>query len=403
MAKIPFLHGQKRTNGKTAWHWKPSPGLRKKGWSNRFLGDGEGKNPPADVVTKAFELNRQLESWKLGFEVRANTTPIPKKWLFSDLIDAYRASENYRTEIGDSTRKEYDSRIRQLTYWAQDGALPVRQIDQQMVKDLKAELLAPAEDGTAGSKHKCAAMLRVLRILMNFACGERIISANPTKGVPIPTPPSRIAKMEWREVEDIAAIARAKGDEDTAFLLELAFWSMQRRADLLQLNRLSWRTFEAVDPRDRGILVGTDAEVRGFRLLPQKTKKRTGKWVDAPMPPFMHERIAARFEKSQWLFPHPDDPSSPMPEHTAQRSIRALLDDAGYPDHQLRDMRRSGMSWFKDMGALQSNIFAISGHAVMGKTSIVDTYMPPDTKAACAAVAAVCRTMAAIEAREQAK
>lgn len=404
MAKIPYLHGQPREDGATSWNWKPSPRLRRGGWTNHHLGVTAGKRPTAAITSAALDLNRQVEEWDGAAAQAAGGKAVPKKWRFVDLIDAYRLSDDYRIGIGDATRKEYDSRMRQLKFWAQDGVLPIRDIDKQMVRELKSALLAPGPNGEEPSVFKCAAMLRVLRLLMRWAMNNGgLVDQDPTAGVKIPTTPSRTSKWEWREVEDIAALARADGDETAALLLEIGFWSLQRRADLLNLNRLSWRTFEALDSRDRPVLVGTDGEVRGFRLLPQKTKKSTGRWVDAPMAPFLHEPIAKRFEASQWLFPHPDDATKPMPGYQAQRILRKWLDKAGYPDHQLRDLRRSGMSWMKDMGALQSNVFAISAHAVMGKTSIVDTYMPPDTKAACAAIAAALRTQAAIIEREQAK
>lgn len=404
MAKIPYLHGQKRADGSTSWNWKPSPRLRRGGWNNRHLGVTPGTRATSAIITAAIDLNRQVEEWDAGAASAAGGKAVPKKWRFSDLIDAYRQSPEYLVMIGDKTRREYDSRMKQLKFWAQDGTLPIRDIDKQMVVDLKAALLTPAEDGAPASIFKCAAMLRVLRLLMRWAVNNGgLIAQDPTSGVPIPSTPSRTAKLEWRQVEDVVALARADGDETSALLMEIAFWTLQRRGDLAVFNRLAWRTYEAIDPRDRPVLIGSDGEVRGFRLLPNKTKNSTGKWVDAPIPPFLHDRIAKRFEASQWLFPHPDDKAKPLPDYRAQRLIRKWLDKAGYPGHQLRDLRRSGMSWMKDMGALQSNVFAISNHAVLGRRTIVDTYMPPDTRAAAAAIAAVLRTMDAIKAREQAQ
>ncbi|WP_288806314.1 hypothetical protein [uncultured Novosphingobium sp.] len=413
MAKITYLHSRKLSDGRYAWNWKPSPALREGGWKNQQLGESASKTPPLEIVAKAMAINEKVEQWKIGGvgAMAADTVPeahptraLPRKWLFSDLVDAYEASDEFKA-TAPKTQKEYRSRLRQLKFWADDGQLPILSIDKEMVKDLKRALLGDDESGNPGSKHKCAAMLRVLRLLMRWAGpdGQRLIPGDPTAGVPIPTPPSRTAKLDWEQVQHVAAIARDAGDEDSAFLLEIAFWSLQRRADLLELNRLAWRTFENLDPRDRAYLADTAGDVRGFRLLPQKTRRSTGRWIDAPMPTFLHDRIAARFEKSQWLFHHPDDTEKPMPEHTAQRAVRVHLDAAGFETYQLRDMRRSGMSWFKDMGARESNIFAISGHAVLGKRTIADTYMPPDTPGACAAVAAVLRTLEDIEQRRQAQ
>ncbi|KPH59159.1 hypothetical protein [Novosphingobium sp. ST904] len=328
MANIKYLHSRKLADGRYAWNWKPSPALRKGGWKNQQLGESAGKNPPLEILAAAIAINEQVDGWKIG-GVGAIAVPalpdatraLPRKWLFSDLVDAYEASDEFKG-TAPKTQKEYRSRLRQLRFWADDGKLPILDIDKDMVRDLKKALLGEDDSGNPGSKHKCAAMLRVLRLLMRWAGpdGQKLIPGDPTAGVPIPTPPSRTTKMTWEQVQAVAAIAREAGDEDSAFLLEIAFWSVQRRGDLLELNRLAWRTFEGLDPRDRPYLVDRAGDVRGFRLLPQKTRRTTGKWVDAPMPPFLHEQIAARFEKSQWLFHHPDDAAKPMPEHTAQRA-----------------------------------------------------------------------------------
>ena len=413
MAKIPFLHGQPRADGTVAWHWKPSPRLRKAGWANHFLGDGPGATrgkprAPDAVLTKANALNQQLEAWDLGSARVAEAKPIPRKYLFSDLVDAYRLSDEYRKDITAATRREYDSRIRQLTFWAKDGALPIRAIDAEMIRDLKKALLSPGADGVPGSPFKCAAMLRVLRLLLRWAVNERLLTVDPTKGVAIPTPPSRVKMITWRDVEDIAAAATTpapgRGNFElvqnalAARALKVAFWTMQRRADLAQLNRFQWREMHGADPRDLPALVNAKGEVWGFRLQQQKT----GRWVDCPVPPFLHAEIEAAFAGSQWLFPHSQDEAKAITGDVLRRRVKPLLEAGGFPTHQLRDTRRSGMSWIKDMGAEKSDVFAISGHPLDGQQrTMADVYMPPNTKAACRAIAAAVRTLQAMAKREK--
>ena len=137
-------------------------------------------------------------------------------------------------------------------------------------------------------------------------------------------------------------------------------------------------------------LVGPSGRVLGFRLQQDKT----GRHVDCPMPPFLHEAIEAAFAKGQWLLAHSQDPAKHVSGDVLRRRIRPLLDARGMAGKQLRDFRRSGMSWLKDMGALKSDVFAISGHPLDGQQrTMADTYMPPDTRAAAAAVAAALRTL----------
>lgn len=397
--QIQFLHPHRMADGRTSWHWKPSPRLRKAGWTNQALGITEGRRASGEIVAEATAWNDKLAAWEQGTAAVAGAQPAPRKWRFCDLVTAYRASEHFRQEIKPATRKEYESRIRQLEYWAEDGKLFLAEITPELVEDLKKELLASPEGAPAASKFKCAAMLRVLRILMRFAVKERAIGNDPTRDVPIPTPPSRSAKLAWPSVRTIAEECR---DTLAARALRIGFWSMQRREDLRQFNLFQWQELHGADPRDLPALVNARGQVWGFRLQPNKTETTTARWVDCPMPPWLHAEIEQAFKDSQWLFPHPQDPAKPIPGHLLRRRVKPVLVAGGFPTHQLRDLRRSGMSGVKDLGAMKSDVFAISGHPLDGQQrTMADVYMPPDTMAACRAIAAACRTLAAIEAREQ--
>lgn len=395
MATIPFLHSRKLADGRVAWHWRPSPRLRAQGWANRLLGQGDGKRPPKDVVTAALELNEQVARFDAGINPVAPAAPAALKvWTFADLVTAYKASPEY-ADLAPSSRREYDSRLRQLAFWAKEGKLPVRSIDRAMVIDLKDGLLRG--DGEAeGSKFKCAAMLRVLRLLLGWGAANGHLQGNATDKVPIPSPPSRRMLLTWRDLLDIGALP----DADAVGLraLRIAFWSMQRREDLRQLNRMAWRELHGADPRDVPALADGKGRVMGFRLQQHKT----GSWVDCPMPPFLHAEIEAAFEQSQWLFPHSLDGTLAISGDVIRRRVKPLLVAGGFPDRQLRDMRRSGMSWVCDKGADRGDVFAISGHPLDGQQrTMADVYMPPNTRKACRAIAAACRTLAAEALREK--
>jgi hypothetical protein len=399
MAKIPYLHPHIQRTGTISWKWKPSPRLRKAGWKEAKLGESPpqpGRKrpiPPAHIVASALQQNEKLEAWDLGVS-QLVAPPVPKKYLWDDLVAAYRASPEFRDNLRPKTRREYDSRLGQLRTWAMDGALPICSIDKQAVKDLKAGL-------RQGSMFRAAAMLRVLRLLLRWAVSEGLLDADPTSGVAIPTPPSRRHKLAWRDVEALAAHGEAE-HAIAAQIVTIAFWTMLRREDLRQLNRFHWRELHGADPRDIPALANDKGEVWGFRVTPHKTSTSSQRTVDCPMPPWLHEMIDSAFAKSQWLFAHPQHPTLAITPHLVTRRVKALLNEGGFPTHQLRDMRRSGMSGVADMGADRSDVFAISGHPLLGqRTTMADTYMPPDTRAACRAIAAACRTIAAQKAREE--
>jgi len=371
-------------HGDWAAHWKPSPRLRKLGFTNRFLGTHEDEK---GVLARAFDLNREVA------ELDASPRPLAHRqarYRFSDLVRAYQASPAYLTDIAAATRREYKTRLHQLEQWAVDPrgqSLFCDQLDVEAVKDLRDVLLE------SGSRFKAAALLRVLRMLCNWGM-PRYLKTNPTTGVSIPSAPSRRNKLDWRAV---LAMAECCEDPVTARILRIAFWSMQRRSDIAKINRFQWREMHGLDPRDRAHLVGPSGKVMGFRL----TQSKTGREVDCPMPPFLHAEIEAAFAESQWLFPHSQDNTLAMSGDVIRRRVKPVLVAGGFPDHQLRDFRRSGMSECKDLGARESDIFAISGHPLLGQAkSMGDVYMPPDTRSACAAIAAACRTLKELQERE---
>lgn len=387
-SKVPFLHWQQRADGTWIGHWKPSPRLRAAGWANRMLGTSAQE---ADVLAAALALNEQVEAWDRGHAAATAERAPPRRYRFADLVEEFRLSAHFRDRIAPATRREYESRMAQLEQWATgaDGrSIYVDQLDQDMVRTLRDTLMEDRRN-----VFKCAALLRVLRMLLNFA-KPRIVAFNATDGVPIPTTPARAHKLDWRSVERLAA-----GCEDpcTALALTTGFWSMQRRDDLRQLNRFQWRELHGADPRDLPALVGPSGRVMGFRLAQHKT----GRQVDCPMPPWLHPVIEAAFEQSQWLFPGSLDSAKPISGDVLRRRVKPVLVAGGFPDHQLRDLRRSGMAGVKDLGAMKSDVFAISGHPLDGQQrTMADVYMPPDTMAACRAIAAACRTLEAMKQRE---
>lgn len=387
--QIPFLHEQRRADGSSVWHWKPSPRLRKLGWTNRMLGTDR-----ASAIAWAIDLNRQLDEWEEA-RTGAAAPAVPKRRTFADLLAAYRQSPEYDA-LAPATQVEYEVRLRFLEAWALDGRLPLVQLDTQMVRDLKTALLAKDADGQGGSLHRAGAIMRVLRLLLNWSIAQGWLTVNPTDKIKIPTPPSRRTLLLESEVEALAAQLEENGFAAVGLGVILGLWTLQREEDLLAATRLNWRALDNVAPADAAVLANSKGNVMGLRLRQQKT----GAWVDCPVPPFLHDRIEAAFKRGQYLIPDDADLSRPCPNYLFQRRIRAARADAGLMDRQFRDLRRSGMTMLSDLGASLPGITAISGHAVLGRKTILDTYMPGNTRAACAAMATALRTRTARQQKE---
>lgn len=402
---------QMLASGVYSWNWKPSPKLRKLGWTNHKLGEGGG---PDDLPTHVFaawkEKDDQLKAWERGVVEDTKKAP-PTRIDFAELVRCYKA-ETAWAELRPSTRAEYASRLRTLQTWALDGALDVRLIDADMVNDLRDALVRD------GRRHRTAALLRVLRIVLGYARSKRFITVNPaaSEDLRIPGPPARTRILPWATVQLLVDRANAMRLPSMALAIELGFWILQRQGDLLGLSRMNWRVIEDVDPRDRAVLAGRDGLVMGFRLRQHKT----GAWIDAPVGPELRARVEAAMErtaarKTTWIIGH-DTEDQAYASWKFQRTFRAVVDAAiaaaggagadaaaDLLDLQFRDLRRSGMCHFGDLAVPQNLITALSGHAVLGRRSILDTYMPGNTRSACAGVAMALRKIAELAARETAE
>ncbi|NLS27972.1 hypothetical protein S2M10_29740 [Sphingomonas sp. S2M10] len=404
--QIPFLFEQKLADGRSVWHWKPSKRLRVAGFTNQKLG-----NDHAQAVAQAVQLNAQVAAWQGSGDDRPNTLAPriapPRIVRFGELVDRYQRSEEW-ANLKKNTQREYGTRLRQLEHWAQDGMLAVRSIDKALVRDLRAALMKQ-------STYKTGAVLRVLRMLLNWAMSENIVSQNATAKVTIPEPPARRTMMGPHIREAIREAAVELDLFDVALAIDLAFWTLQRQGDVMGMGRMAWRQITPppdADPRHVAQLVDARGRMMGFRLIQQKT----GTEIDAPMPPMLHAEVTAAMRRGGfgWVFPHPEKPEQPMPTWMFQRRFRAARDAASavaimreqpelaeaIDEVQYRDLRRTGMVFYRDAGAQTEWVTALSGHAVIGKKTILDVYMPGNTPAAIACVATGLRHMERIREQE---
>lgn len=389
--QIPFLFpAPPAADGSIMWHWKPSPRLRKAGFHNMKLGTDKRA-----AINAAQDQNEAVKAWEGGTmstDATPAPRPIPRVVRWDELVQRYKQDTAW-SGLRKSTQREYETRFRLLRIWAIDGTLAIRDIDKPLVRDLRAGLLT-------GSIWRAASTLRVLRLLLQWAEDNSIIANNVAKKINIPEPPSRTTRMEEPARQAIIDAAMEIGMPNIALATDLAFWTLQRQADILQLNRLAWREIRDLGlPRYSRTLSDARGRVHGFRLCQEKT----GTWIDAPIPPMLHDRITAAFRdtNSDYVFAHEDDADRPMTSRMFQRRFQAAqwvaianAMAAGKPELaeaidvcQFRDLRRTGMIFYRSMGAKVPAITALSGHYVLGKKTIMDTYMPGDTAAAVECVA----------------
>lgn len=382
--QIQFLTPSQRTPGAT-YHWKPSPRLRKLGWTNLMLGSDW-----AMAVQRAIARNTDVEAW-LAANAAAPTRAKPPRILrWRDLVASYKADPAF-LDLKPKSRAGYASWLNTLSTWAMDGELRLVDLDRAMIIDLRNTLVRDPR------KHRTAALLRILRVLCNFAASQGWMPHGLAAEVDIPDAASRKTVIAPADVERLALRAEAMREPVIGLAIRLGFWTFQREGDLLALTRDSWRPVTDLSAFARSVLVGQDGKVMGFRLQQSKT----GAWAHVPPPPPLRRAVEAQFarlprfigpqgaesEARQHLLAR-DGEGSAWPDTAFQRAFRRIADVEGMHHVQFRDLRRSGMVMFGELGIEIQFITAISGHAVLGhKKTILDTYMPGNSRFAAEGVA----------------
>lgn len=421
--RIRFLCSQQLADGTTKYHWKPSPRLRRMGWTNHDLG-----KDLAAATAAAIELNEQLDA-SLAQPSATGGAARPRYASVGEVILAYRASEDFR-DLKPGSQKLYGQYLARIQTWAEDGRTAIVHITPDMVQDYRDAILAGPRLNSAINH------LKVLRLFFNWARRKRFISTDPATDLDIPATPSRTRILDMAAVDALKASALALKWPGIALAIDLGLWTVQRQGDLLRLPETAFRAIDNIDPADAAMLAGQDGIVRGFRLRQTKT----GVWIDAPLPPALHGPVQASLKDSSWVIPMDEETSAPSARDTAtakrhyaqttfQKRWRKVRDHAlamatkAHADYaatlapdfgreesdelkrrallieqltniKFHDLRRTGMCMYGDLGVPVHLITALSGHAVLGKKTILDTYMPGNTRAACACVALALRNLA---------
>lgn len=418
-----YLRSASRSGKRVTWKWEPSKALREAGWTTKMLGDDL-----PDAINAAKALNKELDAWRQGVKSAANdialVAPIWTKIgdLIHDFDNHLRTGKAPKTNkpYSEATIKEYRSRLKWIKQWADDGKIKVRDIDRDMIEDLRDTLVEKANPFTA------AAILRVLSTLFSFAEKRRVISrgSNPCRKLDIPTPPTRTKRCTQDVVHGLVEIADELGFSDIGTGIALGFYTTQREADLLKFTRFHYVDSADIAPQDRAELAGTDGEVRGFNVRQNKT----GEPIIAFVPPWLRARIDEELRRRKndsqtctHIIRYPETiegkgigvEDRPCPDWKFQRCYRLILECAieraqesgnNWLIDQLTglkfsDMRRSGMCWMRDLGVTVAMIAAISGHSINYTQRILDTYMPGDPRSAAAGLALALRNQAKADER----
>lgn len=340
-------HLVEKPKGSGRYYWQPSAAAKAAGFKGRPLGDNL-----AEAVAGAERLNASWDAWRTGREgggVEAGTL----EWL------AIEFKRSRRWPGHPKTAKGYEWLIKEwLAFHEAKGnaGRPIAGITGARIEDWWTEL-------EAQSLHKAAAMMRMLRMLLNFAVSRGVIAQNPMAGLRFKTPPSRDMVWTQGELEAFLKTAEAMELRSVGLAVLLAANTAQRQGDLF---RLTW------------------SQIDGDRIRIRQGKG--GRSVDVQLTKVVRDAIAKTRRAGLMVCPGPDGGAwRQKPFNDAFRAVLAKAEIR--PGLQFRDLRRTCVVWLGEAGAEIPEICGVTGHSLASATRILEVYLPRSAKMAASGIA----------------
>lgn len=218
--------------GLPRYFWQPSSKLRAEGWRpQRVPLNWESFADPAALqaaaIARAEELNADLDATREARALAAVRPAVPVATrTMGELITLYKQSKDW-ANLAPATRRGYLQCIGKIETWAADA--PVRAIGAQRILKLR--------DALEATPAYANAVLRVLRLLLEFARRQGWIQINPAlrPGLTSSEPTGLIWPRAAVPIFVAAADALGRHSIGTAVLLNE--WLGQREGDILRMPR----------------------------------------------------------------------------------------------------------------------------------------------------------------------
>jgi len=350
-------------------------------WYHRPTGRLLGRERDGMTRPQALALAAELKAERLAPQG-------PPQGSFGELAVTYLSSLQYRG-LAPRTRAEYADHIEIMR--AAWETVPLAGITRLVVTRL--------HQGYAATPHRGNAIIRTLRLLLNYGMTElqlRTLRTNPAAGLAMYSTQARTQVWAEPQIDAFLAAAAARStDRRLRKALALLLYTVQRPADVLAMGRpMMWE----------------DAAGRWWIRLRQA---KTGAAIDVPC----HRRLAEimaepdppptpRTQASTLLLPSPRGlqwtirnfarawdrvrrranwrlaraalrARGRLPlEPRARAAAKAALLPALLGDLQRRDLRRTGVVQMALAGATVAQIAALAGWSIDHTARIVETYLP---------------------------
>lgn len=288
----------------------------------------------SEFINLVNDLNRQADAKK---ENEKSERRILIPGTLSYLIDHYRKSPDFTQNLKPRTQKTYGQLLDELD--KNFGDLPIKTISRKFVFEYRDSLKA--------TPYKANSMLRMLRIILNYALDREWITTNPARRPK--QLKARPRKVIWTPDIRRRFIQHATPEMLTAFYL--GFYTVQRSDDCLLMT---WSQYD------------------GSRII--LGQEKTGELVFVPVHSTLKSHLDQSSKVSTQILTRPD--GKPYRYHSFQKQWKKVISAAGLEGYQFRDLRRSGMVEMSLAGANTQMVAAVSGHSIDSTQKILDTYIP---------------------------
>jgi integrase len=225
MAKIRIRYFTTRPgkNGTERYFWQPRTELIKAGWKIQRL-----SNNKTTALQEAERLNADLDKWRDG--LRESPTNA-KQGSIEALIQSFKNSHRWK-DLAPKTQESYQYCLKIIMRWAGDA--PARALTRKIVHNFYRSMYekTPA---------KAAAVLRVLRLLLQYAVDEDILHDNPATKQRIKNTAKKGILWTPAAIKAFATTADNMGQHGHASAVILNEWLGQRMGDILNMSLASYQ------------------------------------------------------------------------------------------------------------------------------------------------------------------
>lgn len=272
----------------------------------------------------------------------------PSQGTMQSIINLFRSSSAYATEISDKTRTSYNRYLRLIE--TAFGDMPIEAVES---RNARGEFKA-WRDSMADKPRTADYAWTVLARVLSIAKDRGKISINVCERG------GRLYEADRAEniwsAEDIAKFC-AVASKELQFALLLALWTGQRQGDLL---RLCWTNYD-----------GT-----AIRLRQSKTKKRVTIPVGKPLRAALDATKASAMadDKTKALTILTNSRGKPWTEDGFRASWGKAFTKAGLGDLHFHDLRGTAVTRLALAECTVPQIAAITGHSLKDVEAILDAH-----------------------------